>query len=96
MSGQSMLSLVTVLEEAVAPLDSLTDILQAGGYHEVAKVSSGLIRDSRARLRETALCLEEGCGHALLLKDFGGILAPVRCEHCPKHQDCGCLSAPDS
>lgn len=81
------LPLVVVLEEAVAAFDDLTYVLKAGGYDDLAGVSSALLRDTRSRLRETARCLESGCGRELLLQEFGDALVPVRCERCPMHPE---------
>lgn len=87
-------SLVSVLDDALAPLDSLADILASGGHEDVAVVGAGLLRDAHARLHSVARCLEAGCGRELMLRNMGGMLSPVpyglrdgRCARCPCAQE---------
>ena len=68
-------SLEDVLQDTLTPLDSLADLLRAGGYHDVEIVASSLVRDSRARLQAVTSNLERGYGHKIMLRDFGGALA---------------------
>lgn len=76
-----------VLESAIAPLDSLTELLRTGGWHDIAQVGEALLCDARAQFGVVVQCLEAGCGRPMFLRRVGGLLLPVRCVNCPRR--CG-------
>lgn len=78
-----------VLENAIAPLDSLTELLRTGGWHDIAQVSEALLCEARAQFGDVVHCLEVGCGKPLFLRRAGDLLLPVRCVNCPR----GCAHA---
>ena len=71
-------SLETIVQEVFEPLDSLSDLLIAGGYHDAAVVTSSLVDRSRAKMSAVVRCLEDGCGHGIVLQNFGGVFAPEK------------------
>lgn len=74
-----------VLDDVLAPLDSLAELLQSSGRPDVAAVSAGLLRDSRARLlAAVAAARPECCPLPVRLEDLGGVYAAAPCPHCRK------------